>query len=272
MSILTLEPIVRADDLFDRLDNEGNQQSDKTFQVERITGLGRLLEGFDRALKVPFDYRGLNAVYEDMQHLTPVASAEDIEKFSKLLKPFQTLENFDFLAGLYLSSLINNSVDSDFRISLSSEEKRIRSLGYLNKKNIIVNGNIYGIGSLISGNIEVTGDCEEIKNIYGGNILVRGNCDYPGQCMTGGFVEVLGDASCVGSSSSRGKIIIHGNVLHYVGDNSSGEIHIGGHSHKVGFGSNGGKIFLHGSYDEIDNLGCKAKVYGKVKGKWRRLK
>ena len=270
--ISTLEPIVRADDLFGSLQSE-NEGEDRDFQIERNTALEGIVNGFCHALKKEIQYKSIDHVYQTVSESSITAPAKDIEKFSSLLAGYLYEPDFDIVAGFYLSALINKSPDKEFNLNIERVGKGIRFFGYKNYgKRIILNGDIEDIGYQKSGYIELRGDCWNINELDGGYVLVRGNVmniDH----VNGGTVEVLGDVHSAGNSSSGGKIIVHGNVSGNAGRlMKGGEIHIGGCSQHLGGGMSKGKIYLYGGgYNawDIENKSWRGKII-KKQGKFRR--
>jgi hypothetical protein len=95
------------------------------------------------------------------------ASASEIRDFSIGIVKYQEIRDggyFYFLAGVFLSALINTSPDNDFLVVTRHLESRLRYLCYMNTKNVTVQGDIdlfelYPMpkGSLtVDGNIRIT--------------------------------------------------------------------------------------------------------------------
>ncbi|NYZ74440.1 hypothetical protein H0O00_04825 [Candidatus Micrarchaeota archaeon] len=139
-------------------------------------------------------------------------SAKDVENFSLALVEFQGEKRFSEKAGLFLSALINNSKDTVFVIHTAHFAESINHIGYLNTKNITVEGNAgdYVGGLMTSGTITVEGDAG--KKI--------------GWLMKRGIITVKGDAGeCVGSGMKDGKIYVNGEIGGISDEISHGKIY-----------------------------------------------
>jgi len=79
------------------------------------------------------------------------ASASEIEAFSLKLAKYQEEKGFSWCAGMFLSALINNSPGRDFTVVTNHLDMAIEYLGYRNKKNITVQGDLYFINFYLSG-------------------------------------------------------------------------------------------------------------------------
>jgi len=71
-----------------------------------------------------------------------VYSTKDVETFSLALAEFQDEKHFSSDAGVFLNVLIDNGKDSDYVIHTLHLGQKIDGLGFENKKNIIVNGDL----------------------------------------------------------------------------------------------------------------------------------
>jgi hypothetical protein len=174
--------------------------------------------------------------YELISNLSlPDYSSDDVEKLSLALAEFQNEKWFSYKAGIFLSALINKGKEKDYTIHTQHLEPPIYYLGYRNRKNIIVEGDVGDhLGdSMKCGTIRVRGNGgTSVGNFMeGGLIIVEGNVKGNiGYSLEGGRIIVEGNASgCVGNGMNAGTITIKGLVNGDIGPSmSGGEIHIGG--------------------------------------------
>lgn len=179
-------------------------------------------------------------------------TAKDVEKFSLALTEFQNEKYFSNKAGIFLSALINRGKDDDYVIHTRHLEKPIHWVGYRNRKNIAVKGDVgWYVGErMVSGIIAVKGDAgrEVGKRMEGGTIWIKGNADMQiGFEMENGMIVVEGDVGVLTGDDMRGgKIIVSGNAEHVGVYIDGGEIHIDGnfrYSHEI----KGCKVFHRGT-------------------------
>lgn len=120
-------------------------------------------------------------------------TAEDIELFSIALAGFQGGPKFDYRAGYFLSALINNGSETDYRVHIMYS---IRFLGHKNTKNIIVDGNVESyLGDLMQGGrIVVNGNAEAClgAGMSAGDIIINGDFDKLGDNIRGGNIYCKG--------------------------------------------------------------------------------
>ena len=67
-------------------------------------------------------------------------SADDVSLFALKIAAYQEKVYFSDNAGIFISALINKCEEKDFFLNLSHFSKPVHRIGYLNTKNIIVNG------------------------------------------------------------------------------------------------------------------------------------
>jgi len=206
----------------------------KAFAQCRLTG-DRQAAGYD---KVDFCTRNL------------MFRAKDLETFSIAMADLQ--DDIDFLrkAGFFLSALINQSDDKEFVIHTSHLSRPIDSLGYCNKKIVIVNGDV---GDLVgahmrAGTILVEGNASDSAGSYmkGGSLDIKGNArNWLGSWMEGGLITVGHDAGKgVGGNLTGGSIFVNGKTLQEIGyEMKGGTIQINGKVGGVSAGFEHGKIF-----------------------------
>jgi hypothetical protein len=235
-TIITLEPRLYAEDLFDGLRPEKEQGEDRRIEVKRDERLEEMIAGFERVLKnKKLNPLGYQETYERISKIPRRYNSEEIEKFTLLLGKYQDSVNFDEIPGLFLSALINQSDDENFVLHTGYLTSYLHYIGWLNKKNITIKGN--------------AGTClgRSMKN---GKIIVEGDSrNNTGVLMSGGLIEIRGEANdYVGSQMSGGKIIVRGNA----GSN-------------VGWAKTGGVIHLYGGYETISSYIYRGDIYHKGK-------
>jgi len=180
---MKLEMRLRNEDLFDGLDSEERNNRDRDIEYSENPVLEEMVRGFEFVIKkdtyvvnnvIPYIYK----VSED--HLLEKYTSRDIEKFSVLLGDYQYKKYFNSRLGLYLSALINNSEEEDFKIHTGYLENPPDWLGYKNNgKKIIVNGSVD----------DCVGFC-----MQRGEIIVNGNVGrFAGICMLNGIIRLNGD-------------------------------------------------------------------------------
>jgi hypothetical protein len=157
---------------------------------------------------------------------------EDVESFSIALAGFQGEKEFSRKSGLYLSALMNNCKEDGFVIHTTHLSEPISNLGFRNRRNIVVEGDL---GTFVGSEME------------NGTITVHGSGMHVGQDMSGGRIIIEGDCHKAGSNMQGGEIIIHGSIRE--SPKSSGE-YCG-----IGFETHGGKITVVGDCKNCQNVG-----------------
>ena len=126
-------------------------------------------------------------------------SSADIYAFSLQLAKFQDEEFFHDWAGIFLSALINTSKDKEIRVCTSHLESEISALGFLNHKDIVVEGN---------------GGSHLGIFMWKGSIIVNSTSNCIGRYMRGGKITVNGDGGeVVGCDLKGGEIWVNGNII-----------------------------------------------------------
>jgi len=175
---------------------------------------------------IPEDYKYVHRFLRGIKF-----TAREVEEFSIALVEFQGQESEK--AGLFFSVLINYGKDRDYMVHTRHMESVPDILGFNNKKNIIVNGNIgHYVGS----------------HMRDGSLSVRGNIgNYAGNAMRNGCINIEGNAGdLLGCELRGGKIIVLENAGYRVGTvMKGGEIHIEGDIGSIGDVIHG-KIFHRG--------------------------
>ena len=218
-------------------------------QVAEDEALKRLKEAW-----TAYQYKVPNNAPEHKQYENALSvvnglqcSAADIEKFSIVLAEFQCEEYFNRKAGKFLSALMNNGKEDAFVIHTNHLNEHIYWLGYMNTKNITVEGDVgRDVGAYMkSGEIRVGGNADHSVGFQmeGGSITIEGNAgDWIGEDMKGGSITVNGNAGdLVG-----GSVTVHGEI----GEDISHEM-------------KGGKIHLNGEYAGISDNIEHGKIYHK---------
>jgi formylmethanofuran dehydrogenase subunit C len=145
--------------------------------------------------------------------------AKDIFRLSVTIERFEQEKEFSKKAGSFLSMLVDRCEESDIVIQTSHLSKPIDKLGFMNKRDILIDGDAgknLGWG-MESGSIRVTGDAG----------------DFPGYRMRGGSIEIAGNAGVhVGKEMEGGSITVNGDAIYGVGSGMKGGIvRIKGDSH-----------------------------------------
>lgn len=123
-------------------------------------------------------------------------SSKDINVFSIKIKEYESEPNFVRVVGAFISVLIDNSEENSFEVVTEHLTRKMLSLGYLNKKRLIVNGDL-GV---------YTGLC-----MKQGQLIINGNTGYYlGFMACGGEIYVNGEiekisANCKAKIYQRGK-------------------------------------------------------------------
>jgi len=148
-------------------------------------------------------------------------SARDIANFCislPRLKADKNDINFEYNAGLFLTSLINISNDPKFELYLEHLEKPLYAIGCRNRKEIIIYGNGgESLGDMMSsGSITVEGSCGDYCgfSMSGGKISIRENCGgMTGALMSGGEIRVGGRIASVDKNIIGGRIFEGGRLV-----------------------------------------------------------
>jgi hypothetical protein len=191
-------------------------------------------------------------------------SAKDVEDFSIAISGFQGHKGFPAMAGAFLSALINNCQGDSVIIHTVHLAELPNALGYLNTKNIRVDGSVGTVigDGMTGGRIIVKGDVGQWAGdrMKGGDIRVEGNSAGFINGLAGGTITVEGNVdSHVGASMTGGSIIVNGDVGDYFGyQMQGGTVRVKGNAgHGVGFTMTGGEIHLDG-----DSFGLPKDIRG----------
>ena len=200
-------------DLFSSLNKEKYKEIKKP-KVEANKNLEDLIEEYKSFINQAINFEEAEKLYSRLKINS--VSSKDIGEFSLLLGGYQTLDSF-YLSGYFISKLINESVDKEFKVHTIYLESLMDCLGYKNEKNLKINGNAgYGVGrNMKSGEIHVNGDAGNWvgQDMKSGEIHVKGNAGYGvGYNMNGGEIHVNGNYKSL-STEIRGGDIYHEDKL-----------------------------------------------------------
>lgn len=181
-------------------------------------------------------------------------SSRDIESFCVAFAGSpQACPDFPERLGLFLSALINNCDNPEYRLCIIPFEENIALMGHKNSKNITLIGNSRrDVGSMMEGGnlvVEGNGGYSVGSGMVGGTITITGNARLNvGYYMRGGSILVQGNAGGkVGNSMGGGIIRINGNAGFGVGEEmEGGEIHIDGEIGGISDSIKHGKIYHKG--------------------------
>ncbi len=127
-------------------------------------------------------------------------SSDDIRNFSIVLKKYEKQELF-WWSGIFISALIEISPNKNFEILTKHFDSDMWYLGYKNKKNITITGNV---GAFVADEMQA------------GILVVKGNAgQFTGFGMSGGEIHVSGkieqiEQTCRGKIYQGGKLIYNG--------------------------------------------------------------
>ena len=268
---IRVKPVVAASSKFSRYKPEEEKEVRKV-SVAKDQVLEQLIAAWKKT-----DYDDTDRPYDVYKKASKQIkrisySAKDVEKFSVALVEFQDEERFYEKAGLFLSALINKGKDTEYVIHTQHLSQEVHNLGYLNTKNLVVNGDAgpEAGAHMKKGNLTVNGNAGDWMGevMKGGTITVNGNAGKGvGKFMRGGSITVNGNANIevggwmkdgtitvngnagddVGCAMEDGIITVKGDAGKLVGDGMrGGAIHVEGHYEKLGGGIKGGKIYHKG--------------------------
>jgi hypothetical protein len=194
--------------------------------------------GYDANQHYIHNYPSILKAVKNLQY-----TAEDVLQFSIILNEFQHEQRFSEKASIFLSALINGGKDSNYVIFTKYFDTPLDNLGYWNKKNITVDGNV---GNKVGFGME------------GGSITVKGNAgDSVGIGLRGGSIIVEGNTGkSVGFRMHDGSIIVEGNAGDGVGNQmQGGSITVKGTAgSNIGYMVVRGEIYLEGDYESLSDV------------------
>jgi glutamate synthase domain-containing protein 3 len=235
MTLTTLPPILRAEDLFDSLKPEEKQPEDLRIKVEKSERLEQIVRDFEEVLKVVHQP---NKFYEDESNkiiklIKIKSTANEISEFLILLNNYQDDINYQFCSGHYLSALINKSKEKEILINTRHLEKIPDAIGYKN------NGKIIHFDGFAGHNLG--------KSMINGEIYANNAGDSLGSNMQGGKIYVQNAGNSVGIFMKGGIIFAES---------------IGGH---VGFMAHGGEIYIKNKYKSLEENFPGGNIYHRGK-------
>ena len=284
--IPNLDKIMSAQDLFSGLSQEDENPEDKKFSIEKNRSLEIMISDFKKITKkfhwnnkdaCPGD-RVVDLSYSLYSRNAKQFSSKDIELFSMMIPEFydEKEDYFYVNLGAYISSLINRSPDTDFKIHLNKDFDT-GYIGFSNsRKNILLDnfgGGFLG-ANLNGGRIIVSGDTDNDcgERMSKGEIIVSGDAgEYTGILMTGGMIRIKGNTlDYLGISMKSGKIFVKGNTEDYLGRHmGGGMILVNGNSGKeVGYAMENGIISINGDYQSISRKIQGGSIFHKGKQIW----
>ncbi len=140
---------------------EQEAQEEKTLQGVDNSDLTPIFKRFEKFLVQRYRMGEEEDLYDEAcESLKGMKySSKDVTIFSLMLKKYESSSNFVFLAGLFLSALINLSEEQNFEILTSDLIEKIWCMGIKNVKNITVKGCLGdGVGySMKKGKIVIEG-------------------------------------------------------------------------------------------------------------------
>ncbi|MCX8197562.1 MAG: hypothetical protein N3G80_04610 [Candidatus Micrarchaeota archaeon] len=205
---------------------------------------------------------------ENLQKIADMKiGSEDIEEFIAIFGRYKDHKSFQNRAGLFISDLCNICSDEKITLHITHIDIQINYIGYRNRKELIVNGNLGSFAGqdMKGGQLTINGSAANMVGAFmeGGRISVAGSVlDLVGAEMKGGAIFVSGSArDKVGYKMKGGRITIMGSVRDDVGcEMSGGDIDVYGNARKnAGMNKTGGSIIIHGFAGEGLNLNAKGK-------------
>ena len=215
---------MRASDIIDNLNPE-KEIPERNANVSQNPRLEKLVADFgklqDLAVEkiilneesnIPFSSR----LYRACSIITPEQFyAREIQEFLIEMSRKPT-DNFCDVRGMYLSWLVNNSPDNEFRFNVRNLDQPLDNVGYVMKEGKV---------------LELVGDvgrrCGEA--MQGGILRIHGSADRrAGHLMRAGLLEIDGNTGDLLSQNLYGgKVVVKGNALGDVGNTMfGGEVHI----------------------------------------------
>jgi len=224
------ETIFKAEDLFDSLEREKEQEIRK-IKVYKDKDLETLCKNYEKWLEFPDHLAyNVNNLYSRAKKLKQKPTSKEITNLSILLSKYQDHKYFNH-SGIFISYLINESEEENFSIITTGLEKLLNYIGLYDRKDIVIYGDAgYGVGC-------------GMKN---GKIHVDGNAgNWVGDRMKSGEIHIKGDAGGgVGLGMQNGKIHIKGDKVGC--EMKNGKIHVEGDIEGLSDYISGGNIYHKG--------------------------
>ncbi len=244
---------------------------------ERLSGTGNVIARVASDAKAAFreEAKQLAVTPNELQLFVCTLA----ERYMSLVngRSTEAKTKFALCSSYFISELINEGPEEEYRIPTAALGISLPDLGYRNKKTIIIDGpagDRVGNG-MLSGRIIVNGDAGDSAGIglFGGEIEIRGNAgNNLADLMAGGTVIVRRNAgSDAASKLVNGRVIIEGDAGSGAARNLGlGTVHIKGNVlGNAGEGMKRGTLIIEGdvqgSFCE-GMCGGNAQVKGNVRG------
>ena len=171
-------------DLLNKLGKEEEQSENKELKIDDNLNarLDLMVKSFEKGFEhypAKVNFQLYNLFGKIIDENIELNSQEELTMLPFRLAEYQWERGFDYLAGLYLSALINKSKYYTHTISTKSFSKRINFLGYENCKNLVVDGDVglYFAFKMECGKITLNGSCLNRVGLisFGGQIYLNGD-------------------------------------------------------------------------------------------------
>ena len=197
---------VQARDLFDELEREQEQPTDKIIEVRTGTILEKLVRQFEEYLAYGNMRKDLCEGLREIGECEEGIRARDIEKLSLFLNRYDRSEIFEVRAGDFLTCCFSDCKDYEINIYTTGWKNSPHHLSLQTDKRVTVYGNV--------------GDCLGLC-MTRGKITVNGNArGSVGSGMEGGTLSINGNFenlglayNCGGNISHRGRQIVRNGGL-----------------------------------------------------------
>jgi len=274
MTNLTLDRRLRADDLFDSLGSEDEQDPEGRTKVIG-SSLKTIVTDFERLLQEYDPER--DDIDEIIKRYAPENIAyEDIQKFMKLETSLEEHENFFLAFGYYINSLIERCSERKIKLDFSNYSTAISDIGSgLTGRSLELTASHVGFDEGLANHMR--NSVMRIKGYAGKDlgydiedceIYVEGDTgSFVGTNMGNSLIKVSGNVSSPGNSMRSGLIIVEGNCKDYVGHSmNNGTVVINGDLTQnclVGYAMTGGEVHLNGKIGQISPKIIGGNVYHK---------
>jgi hypothetical protein len=220
---------LKAEDLFESLKPQEEQEIDRKIELNGDIVLEELLRAFQDSLQhltysAPL-HDGLEEYFFDFKY--PIR-AKNIENLSVLLTAYNNVEGLDLgvRAGNFLNRCILKCQDTNITIRAQNFSEKLEYLGSFNNgKRIHIIGDVgRNVGEFMeSGLIYVEGNAGHYvgQSLVGGIIGIKGNAgEWAGLNMSGGLIRIYGSTGMFPGEGmfSRGKLIIGKKPEVYLGN------------------------------------------------------
>lgn len=243
------------------------EQSIREADIHKNRMIARLKDIWRSVGDIDLGKRGFADYYERMVDLLNSedirCSAKDVEQFSVAMAEFQEDHLFSHKAGFFISALINTGNDNDYTVQTKHLQGEITYLGYCNKRNIVVHGNVedYLGVKMNEGTIIINGNAGECvgNKMEHGLIVIKGDAGSDvGRWLAGGSIVVEGNVGwTVGNKMVDGSILVYGNADEEAGKEMKGGmlVILGNTGRQIGLWiskNSKASIVLEGDYGSIN--------------------